>query len=167
MSMSVPTSNVTFSVYEPSLADVLSMYSMRSTPLTCCSIGAATVSAITCALAPGNTVVTRITGGAICGYCATGSVRYATPPRITIRIEITHATIGRRMKNWLNMVLALPRRARRLLVARLVRIGAAAARERLRLHLRARTRAQQPDDDHAVGDAQSRRHDPQRPVELA
>jgi len=31
----------------------LDMYSMFSTPLICCSMGVATVSATTCALAPG------------------------------------------------------------------------------------------------------------------
>jgi hypothetical protein len=50
---STPTSNVTDSVYEPSLADCDDMYSMPSTPVTCCSIGAPTVSATTWALAPG------------------------------------------------------------------------------------------------------------------
>ncbi len=49
----VPMSNVTVSTYEPSLPEVEDMYSMFSTPLTCCSIGAATVSATTLALAPG------------------------------------------------------------------------------------------------------------------
>ena len=50
---SVPTSKVTLSVYEPSLPICDDMYNMPSTPLTCCSIGAATVSATTWALAPG------------------------------------------------------------------------------------------------------------------
>jgi hypothetical protein len=36
---------------------------MRSTPLTCCSIGAATVSATTWALAPGYVQSTWIVGG--------------------------------------------------------------------------------------------------------
>ena len=53
MLMSVPISNVTSSVYEPSLLLCDDMYIIRSTPFTCCSIGAATVSATTCALAPG------------------------------------------------------------------------------------------------------------------
>src|SRR5579884_2147833 len=39
------------------------MYIMFSTPFTCCSIGAATVSATTLALAPGRTAVTAIAGG--------------------------------------------------------------------------------------------------------
>ena len=49
----VPTSKVTLNEYEPSLPICDDMYSMPSTPLTCCSIGAATVSATTWALAPG------------------------------------------------------------------------------------------------------------------
>ena len=49
----VPISKVTVSVYEPSLPIWDDMYSMPSTPLTCCSIGAATVAATTWALAPG------------------------------------------------------------------------------------------------------------------
>ena len=44
---------VTVRLYEPSLVHCDDMYSMSSTPLTCCSIGAATVSATTWALAPG------------------------------------------------------------------------------------------------------------------
>ena len=53
MLRSVPSSKVTSRVYEPSLLLCDDMYSMFSTPLTCCSIGAATVSATTWALAPG------------------------------------------------------------------------------------------------------------------
>ena len=53
VSTSVPSLNVTSKVYEPSLLLCDVMYSMFSTPTTCCSIGAATVSAITLALAPG------------------------------------------------------------------------------------------------------------------
>ena len=53
MFRSTPSLNVTVSVYVPSLVHCDDMYSMFSTPLTCCSIGAATVSATTLALAPG------------------------------------------------------------------------------------------------------------------
>ena len=48
-----PCLNVTVRLYEPSLVHCDDMYSMFSTPLTCCSMGAATVSATTWALAPG------------------------------------------------------------------------------------------------------------------
>jgi hypothetical protein len=53
LSTSVPISNVMVSAYDPSAELVDDMYIMFSTPLTCCSIGAATVSATTRALAPG------------------------------------------------------------------------------------------------------------------
>ncbi len=49
----MPCWNVTVRLYEPSLAQFDDMYIIPSTPLTCCSIGAATVSATTWALAPG------------------------------------------------------------------------------------------------------------------
>ena len=42
---------------------------MPSTPLISCSIGAATVSAIVSAEAPGKAAVTATEGGAISGYC--------------------------------------------------------------------------------------------------
>ena len=53
MLRSTPGLNVTVRVYVPSLVHCDDMYIMFSTPLTCCSIGAATVSATTWALAPG------------------------------------------------------------------------------------------------------------------
>src|SRR5579862_9151755 len=71
---------------------------MFSTPLICCSIGVTTVEATTSALAPGYWPVTVMVGGAISGYCAIGSRKNATPPRITNTIETTEAKIGRSMK---------------------------------------------------------------------
>src|SRR5580700_5468765 len=71
---------------------------MFSTPLICCSIGVATVAATTSALAPGYWPETLMIGGAISGYCATGSRENDTPPRITNTIETTAAKIGRSMK---------------------------------------------------------------------
>ncbi len=53
MFRSTPGLNVTVSVYVPSFVHCDDMYIMFSTPLTCCSIGAATVSATTWAFAPG------------------------------------------------------------------------------------------------------------------
>src|SRR5689334_22724067 len=79
------------------------MYSMFSTPLTCCSIGAATVSATTCALAPGYEHVTCTVGGAISGYCAIGSTRSATNPAMVSTIERTEEKIGRSIKNRANI----------------------------------------------------------------
>ena len=71
---------------------------MFSTPLICCSIGVTTVEATTSALAPGYWPDTVMVGGAISGYCATGSRKNATPPRITNTIETTEAKIGRSIK---------------------------------------------------------------------
>src|SRR5205807_4849413 len=98
MLISVPTSKVTSRVYEPSLLDCDDMYSMFSTKLTCCSIGAATVSATTWALAPGYWQVTITFGGAIGGYIAIGRAHSAIPPASVITIDRTVAKIGRSMK---------------------------------------------------------------------
>src|SRR5262245_48422238 len=98
MLRSVPSLKVIVSVYEPSLVHCDDMYIMPSTPLTCCSIGAATVSATTCALAPGYEAETSTVGGAISGYCASGSVKRAMVPPSTITIDSTDAKIGRLMK---------------------------------------------------------------------
>src|SRR5882762_1879184 len=72
MFRSVPGLNVTVSEYDPSLVLCEDMYSMSSTPLTCCSMGAAIVSDTTWALAPGYWQLTCTVGGAICGYSASG-----------------------------------------------------------------------------------------------
>src|SRR6266849_10954731 len=58
-----PSLNVTVQLYEPSLLDCEDMYIMFSTPWICCSMGAATVSATTLALAPGYWQATWIVGG--------------------------------------------------------------------------------------------------------
>jgi hypothetical protein len=76
------------------------MYIMPSTPETCCSIGAATVSRTVRALAPGYNAVTCTVGGVTFGYCSTGSVRHATIPARTRTIDRTEAKIGRSMKKW-------------------------------------------------------------------
>src|ERR1043166_4474910 len=73
---------------------------MLSTPLTCCSIGVATVSATTLALAPGYVAVTCSVGGVTSGYCAIGSCVSATPPTMMKTIDRTLAKIGRSMKKW-------------------------------------------------------------------
>src|SRR3984893_4253203 len=75
------------------------MYNMLSTPLTCPSIGAATAWAIISASAPGYAAETVTTGGAISGYCATGSLIIAPTPAITITVDKTTAKIGRWMQN--------------------------------------------------------------------
>ena len=53
MFRSIPSLKVTVSVYLPSLVHCDDMYIMPSTPLTCCSMGAATVLATVWASAPG------------------------------------------------------------------------------------------------------------------
>src|SRR5215217_4891994 len=63
MFRSTPCLNVTVRLYEPSLVHCDDMYIMSSTPLTCCSIGVATDSATTWALAPGYRQSTWTTGG--------------------------------------------------------------------------------------------------------
>ena len=68
-------------MYEPSLLLCDVMYNMFSTPTTCCSIGAATVSAITLAFAPGYLAVTWTVGGEISGYSAIGSNAAAMTPK--------------------------------------------------------------------------------------
>src|SRR5229473_7803336 len=73
---------------------------MFSTPLISCSIGATTVAATTSALAPGYWPLTLTTGGAMSGYCATGSRPTDTAPTMTKTIETTAAKIGRSMKKW-------------------------------------------------------------------
>src|ERR1700688_3123843 len=119
---------------------------MFSTPLICCSIGVTTVAATTSALAPGYCPDTLMIGGAISGYCATGSRENDTPPRITNTIETTAAKIGRSMKKCeMRIFLASSRPG-------FVRpFGFCWRAFLLRRHLLARTRAHQAVDDDAVG----------------
>src|ERR1700761_4418336 len=72
---------------------------MPSTPLTCCSIGSATVSITVLALAPGYRVVTCTVGGTTSGYCAMARLNNATPPMRIIRMAMTLERTGRSMKN--------------------------------------------------------------------
>src|SRR6059058_3509160 len=74
MFRSVPSAKVTLRYIWPSLVHWLDMYSMFSTPLTSCSIGVATVSATTWALAPGYMAETCTVGGTTSGYWAMGSL---------------------------------------------------------------------------------------------
>src|SRR5260370_762044 len=114
---------------------------MFSTPLMPCSSGATTVLATTSALAPGYCPLTRTTGGAMSGYCATGSRVTATVPTITKTIETTAAKIGRSMKKC----------ERRISVGPGLSGGSRRALP-VRRDLGARTRAHQPvDDDVVVG----------------
>src|SRR5262245_60929594 len=72
---------------------------MLSTPLICCSMGVATDCSTVCASAPTKVVCTCTSGGAIAGNCEIGRLTMVTAPTITVRTEITIATIGRLMKN--------------------------------------------------------------------
>src|ERR1700739_533109 len=124
---------------------------MFSTPLICCSIGVATVEATTSALAPGYWPVTVMIGGAISGYCATGSRAKLTAPRITNTIETTAAKIGRSMKKCEMRIGAWPDLLSLVAALRPARGG---GRRRglllLRLHLDAGARAHQAVDDDPV-----------------
>src|SRR5579872_18709 len=86
---------------------------MCSMPLTCCSIGAATVSATTWALAPGYWIETCTPGGTTCGYCAIGSVKTEIAPASAIASDKTVAKIGRSMKKRVSISLPLGTTERR------------------------------------------------------
>ncbi len=77
---------------------------MFSTPFTCCSMGAVTVSSTTSALAPGYDVVTLTVGGVMSGMLDTGNRGIDRTPSSTITMEMTIAKIGRLM----NMELKAP-----------------------------------------------------------
>src|SRR5437588_2886711 len=79
-----PSLNVMVRLYEPSLLHCDDMYIMFSTPLICCSMGAAMVSATVWALAPGYPQATWMVGGVISGYCAIGSPARAISPMRTM-----------------------------------------------------------------------------------
>src|SRR6476659_8131831 len=59
-----------------------------------------TLSSSVWADAPGYTAGTTIDGGATLGYWAIGSCLIETPPMTRMKSAITHAKIGRSMKNW-------------------------------------------------------------------
>ena len=71
---------------------------MFSTPFTCCSIGAVTVSWSTEAFAPGYVVVTLTVGGVMSGIDATGRSGIEMAPASTMTMETTIAMIGRLTK---------------------------------------------------------------------
>ena len=70
-----------------------------STPFICCSSGVATDCSMVSASAPVYVVWIWMTGGMMDGYCAIGRPIMDTRPRITVRIAMTIATIGRSTKN--------------------------------------------------------------------
>src|SRR6185369_731844 len=118
---------------------------MFSTPFTSCSIGAATVSATTFALAPGYVAETFTVGGTTSGYCAIGRPFSDTRPMITITIESTVAKTGRSTKNFANIY--CPSLGARLR-------GLRTHAHLLRRHRHARTHALDPVDDHPVAGPQ-------------
>src|SRR3546814_16172693 len=75
------------------------MYNMFSTPLIDSSSGAATVSASTLGLAPGNWARTTTDGGTTSGYSEMGSCSIASPPASKMRTDSTPANMGRSIKN--------------------------------------------------------------------
>ena len=99
MSGSVPCSKVRlmFTMPELLLSEVMSR--RLSMPLSFCSMTWVTVSSSVLASAPGYIAEMPISGGAIEGYCATGSWRMASPPASMMRMATTHAKMGRSMKN--------------------------------------------------------------------
>ncbi len=68
-------------------------------PLICCSMTWTTVSCTVCAEAPGYVTVMEMEGGAMLGYCATGSFLIARIPVRVMMMAITQAKFGRSMKN--------------------------------------------------------------------
>src|SRR5262245_57476693 len=83
-------------------------------PLSCASIGAATLLAITSAVAPGYTAAIVTCGGDMSGYCSSGDTDIDTAPASTISSEITDDRIGRSMKKWVNTARACLLLLRRL-----------------------------------------------------
>src|SRR5512134_356842 len=65
-----------------------------------CSITCVTVCSSVDDEAPGYVALTVIAGGAIAGYCETGSRNTELPPASMTMIAMTHAKIGRSMKNF-------------------------------------------------------------------
>src|SRR5690349_19582604 len=69
-------------------------------------MGVATVCAKVSAVAPGYVALMTTVGGAISGYCATGSVGYATTPKMMISVDRTAAKIGLSIKKCGNFMAA-------------------------------------------------------------
>src|SRR5688500_6358690 len=65
-----------------------------------CSITWVTVASSVAADAPGYVAMTLTPSGAIDGYCETGNFKIDSTPASITTIAITHAKIGRSMKNF-------------------------------------------------------------------
>src|SRR5262245_47432532 len=100
--MLVPGLKTTLIASAPLPVDCDTTYSMLSTPLISCSIGVATVWAITSADAPAKLAFTTTVGGAISGYSVIGRARSEMYPISVMIIEMTLAKIGRSTKKWEN-----------------------------------------------------------------
>src|SRR5882762_4135715 len=81
---------------------------MLSTPLISCSIGAATVCAITSADAPAKVAFTTTVGGAISGNSLIGNARKEIAPTRVRIIEMTLAKIGRSTKKCEKRIAVIP-----------------------------------------------------------
>src|SRR5579864_9419981 len=100
MSGLVPAANVSVMVAVPESSEVDDRYSKWSRPLICCSITCVTVSSTVFADAPGYTALICTAGGAMVGYCAIGRVNTDATPASIRMMAITHAKIGRSIKNF-------------------------------------------------------------------
>ena len=100
MSGLVPAANVSVMVAVPESSDVDDRYSKWSRPLICCSITCVTVFSTVFADAPGYVALICTAGGAMVGYCAIGNVKTDAIPASIRMMAITHAKIGRSIKNF-------------------------------------------------------------------
>ena len=67
-------------------------------PLSCCSITCVTEFSTVSAEAPVYVVPIVTLGGAMSGYCSSGSVKMDKPPASMMTMASTHAKMGRLMK---------------------------------------------------------------------
>src|ERR1700743_3398006 len=93
-SIFVPILNVTFICISPLFVLLLCMYSIPGVPLTCCSMGVATVCSTVWASAPVNWPFTCTMGGVISGYWSIGRMVMQIVPVSTSTTEITIAVTG-------------------------------------------------------------------------
>src|SRR5688572_22766876 len=136
-----------------------------STPFISCSMGVATACSAVTASAPTYVVESWIAGGAMSGNCAIGSWTIVTRPSITMRMEITIATIGRRTKK--DATGSAPGCLRSGLCrsggvggggSRLRRRAGQLGRRRLGRHLHARPHLLEAFDDDALAGGEPLRH---------
>src|SRR6201986_5604258 len=95
MSGLVPAANVSVMVAVPESSEVDDRYSKWSRPVICCSITCVTVFSTVLADAPGYVALIWIAGGAIVGYCATGSVKIDAIPASIRMTAHKHAQTDR------------------------------------------------------------------------